>query len=109
GLHIVRRAVAVAVLFGTREDPVLVVLPAIDLLLVRGGGDLDALHLAVRPGEGPGIGAAVLLPRKADLPRAALVVVVLPAIELAALVEIAARSHGAAAVHLGPGVDRAVL
>src|SRR4029079_16220310 len=109
GFPLVRLAVAVAVLFGAREDAVLVVLPAVDLLLVRSGGDLDALHLAVRPGEGPGVGAAILLPREADLHQPALVVVLLPAIELAVLVEIAARSHRAAAVHFGPGVDLAVL
>src|SRR5205085_6387282 len=88
---------------------VLVVLPAIDLLFVGGGGDLDPLHLAVRTGVGPGIGAAVLLAREADLRQSPLLVVVFPAIELAVLVEIAPRSNGTGTVHVGPGVDLAVL
>src|SRR5204863_6570507 len=65
GFPLVGAAVGVGVLLGADQAGGVVVLPAIDLVLVGGRRDLDALHPVALAGVRPGVGRAVLLAREA--------------------------------------------
>src|SRR4051812_8143772 len=116
---LVRFAIAVAVLFRSNQRATarrrveglrrIVMLPPIDLVLVAGRRDLNAIHFAVASGVCPRVGLSVLIAREADLQQRPIVPVVLPTIHLPIFVEIDARPERLRAVHICPGVDDAVL
>src|SRR5262245_7492386 len=96
GLPLVRSAIVGRVLFRPHQcsTPIgtglrrIVVLPSIDPVRVARRRDLDAADLAVGPGKGPRIWLPVVRPGEADPGKKAVLVVLLPAIDLAVLVDV---------------------
>src|SRR5262249_15295005 len=106
---LVRKAITVAILFGRDETVGGVVLPAIDLVGIAGGRNLDAIDATVRTRIRPGIRHAVVFLREPDFDELSLLVVVLPAVNRAVLVPVDAASDRPGPVHFRPGVDATVF
>src|SRR5262249_16467200 len=107
GFPPVDASVSIAVFLGRGEHSPLVVLDARNLSIAPGRG-LDPLDRTVGARIRPGVRLAVVGARGADLLELLIGAVVLPAIDPAILVLVDLDADDARAVHVAPGVDRAV-
>jgi hypothetical protein len=108
GLPLVDRAGQAAVFLGAHQLLVLVVLGPGHLTVSR-GRDLNACELAVWPRIGPRIDAAVVTARESDFLERVVVAVVFPAVDLPVAVLVDLDAKRTSAVHVGPGVELAVV
>src|SRR5258708_20562949 len=86
-------------LFRSHEHTRLVIFPPVHLLFVRRGRYFDAHDLAVRPGERPRVGPAVLLPGKPDLHQPTFIALIFPPIDLAVFIDTNPRPSRLPTVH----------
>src|SRR5258708_16020588 len=80
-------------------------LGAVGLVRVAGRGYFGAGDPAVWVRVTPGVGLAIVVPGESDFRELALIVVILPAVDLAVFIQIDSRAQRLRSVHVGPGVD----